>query len=189
VAVLLGLTGALIIVEPGTAEIDPMHLLPLAAALCYAFVQILSRELGKENSSVAITLYGSLGLAIPLLLGTSASWIIPSPGETCALAAVAIAGGLSSLFYVAACRRAPLPVLAPIDYLSLIWAGTWGYLIWAEIPKNSLWLGGTLIVTAFALSSRAAFVCLAERPAAPPAAVASPPSGVGTDRADWSNRA
>ena len=162
IAVLLGLAGALIVIEPGFSTARLVHLLPLIAALTYAFVQLLSRELAKENSSIAITFYGSLGLVALLSLGTSSAWIVPTAGEGWALAAVAVAGGLSSLLYVAACRRAPLPVLAPVDYLGLIWAGSWGYLVWAEVPKSSLWLGGSLIVMALALSSRAAFQRSAE---------------------------
>jgi drug/metabolite transporter (DMT)-like permease len=61
---------------------------------------------------------------------------------------LAAAGGVSSFLYVLACSRAPLPLLAPLDYLLLIWAALWGFALWGERPNPGVWLGGGPIVAA-----------------------------------------
>jgi drug/metabolite transporter (DMT)-like permease len=45
-------------------------------------------------------------------------------------------------------RRAPVSVLAPFEYSSLIWAFGLGFLIWGDLPKHNVFLGAGLIFAA-----------------------------------------
>jgi drug/metabolite transporter (DMT)-like permease len=42
-------------------------------------------------------------------------------------------------------RRAPVSVLAPFEYTSLVWAFVLGFLIWGDIPASNVTLGAVLI--------------------------------------------
>jgi drug/metabolite transporter (DMT)-like permease len=46
---------------------------------------------------------------------------------------------------VQAYRRAPVAVLAPFDYTSLLLATVLGWLIWRELPDATVWLGAAII--------------------------------------------
>jgi len=43
-------------------------------------------------------------------------------------------------------RHAPASALAPIEYTGLIWAFTYGYAIWSEVPTVNVFAGAALIV-------------------------------------------
>jgi drug/metabolite transporter (DMT)-like permease len=45
-------------------------------------------------------------------------------------------------------RRAPVSILAPFEYTSLIWAFILGLLIWGDVPKHNVFLGAALIFAA-----------------------------------------
>jgi drug/metabolite transporter (DMT)-like permease len=45
-------------------------------------------------------------------------------------------------------RRAPVSVLAPFEYSSLVWAFALGYLIWSDVPGSNVFIGATLIFSA-----------------------------------------
>ena len=59
-AVGVGLAGTLIMIRPGTSLFNPIMLLPLLAALCYAIFQILSRYLGRSESASSMAVYTQL---------------------------------------------------------------------------------------------------------------------------------
>jgi S-adenosylmethionine uptake transporter len=43
-------------------------------------------------------------------------------------------------------RHAPASALAPIEYTGLIWAFTYGYVFWSEVPAVNVFVGAALIV-------------------------------------------
>jgi len=45
-------------------------------------------------------------------------------------------------------RRAPVSVLAPFEYTSLVWAFALGYLIWSDVPGSNVFVGAVLIFSA-----------------------------------------
>lgn len=151
--VLLGIAGAEVVIQPNLAAFQLSRLLPITAAFCYALVTLITRELGKTDSTVAISAYGSLIVAVALLTFASDNWTFPPGTDLAVFAAVAMAGGASSYLYVAAYQRASPPALAPLDYLGLVWAAVWGYAFWGEQPAATVWIGGALIVAAAALCS------------------------------------
>src|SRR3546814_12745368 len=62
------------------------------------------------------------------------------------LAIIGLAGGMGQLCLTGALRWAPVSVVLPMDYSSLIWATLFGWLIWDHWPGESTWAGAALIV-------------------------------------------
>ena len=60
IAIVVGLSGALIVVRPGTALFTIYALLPVAMALCNAFYQILTRKIAGLEHPLTSLFYGSL---------------------------------------------------------------------------------------------------------------------------------
>lgn len=56
-AVLIGLAGVLVMMQPGSAAFHWAALLPLVAALCYPWVQILTRTLGGSERASTLAAY------------------------------------------------------------------------------------------------------------------------------------
>jgi drug/metabolite transporter (DMT)-like permease len=61
---------------------------------------------------------------------------------------IAIAGTLVHWFLNEALKRAEISALLPLDYLRLIWAVSFGFIFFDELPHAGLWLGAALILGA-----------------------------------------
>jgi len=62
IAVLVGLLGVMIMLRPGFGVFNPASMLPLAAALAYSLVQIMTRKLGKGEKASTMVFYIQLNL-------------------------------------------------------------------------------------------------------------------------------
>ena len=62
------------------------------------------------------------------------------------LLALGLFGGVAQLLLTASLRYASVPVIAPFDYTQLLWAVLLGWLIFADAPPATTWLGATVII-------------------------------------------
>ena len=67
-----------------------------------------------------------------------------SPGRS--LRGLALAGGLAQLTLTGALRLAPVALVMPMDYTSLIWAMLLGTWIFGELPTPWIWIGAPIII-------------------------------------------
>ena len=54
-------------------------------------------------------------------------------------------GGVGQLLLTEAMRVAPVGVVAPFDYIQLIWATGLGFLIWGELPQAATLVGAFVV--------------------------------------------
>jgi drug/metabolite transporter (DMT)-like permease len=153
VAIVLGFCGCLMILKPGTEAFQPIALLPLGAAFCYAGQILVTRRLCRDESpitlaygvSVANLTYGSLGLLlIPLFVGPdlAQSWPFIFAGwresmTSWTLTLIAIASVLNVAIHIGLARAyqsAEATWLVPFDYSYLVFATFWGFIFWRHVP-------------------------------------------------------
>lgn len=144
-AVLIGFSGMLIMVRPGTAGFQFAALLPVIAALVAATRDIVTRRISTAETSIAILFYSMVALTLAGLATAPFGWQ-PMDGDE--LAIVILAGllfGLGHYFIIEGYRYAEASVVSPYRYANLIWAALLGFVLWGEIP--SIWvLAGTPLV-------------------------------------------
>ena len=146
-AVIVGFAGVLIMVPP-TGEISLAALVVLAATLCYALMVILTRVLTATETVGAIAFYqAAVGLTVGLS-GLAWAWTTPSWGDFLLLALVGIWAGLAQLTLVSAVKHAPPPVLAPFDYLIMVWAIGFDFVFWQALPSTQTLVGAAVIAGA-----------------------------------------
>ncbi|MEO0821581.1 MAG: DMT family transporter [Pseudomonadota bacterium] len=148
VAVAIGACGAMLIVRPGIGVVHPAALLALAASLGFACYQILTRKIGQSDGLATTMFYTALvgtGLATAAL-----PWIWETPPVALlpAMAVVGVLGMLGHCCFVWAVSQAPASVLAPFNYLSLVWAALFGLVLFGEVPEASTMVGASVIVGA-----------------------------------------
>jgi drug/metabolite transporter (DMT)-like permease len=146
-AVAAGFAGVLLIVQPGTGEVPLIGAsVALAAALTTASVTIVIRRLGAtERAATTVFWFAAsslvpLGLAM-LVFGRShdgATWAV--------LAGLALVGGLAQLTLTGALRLAPVALVMPMDYTSLLWALLLGSWIFGELPTPWISVGAPIII-------------------------------------------
>ena len=146
-AVACGFFGVLLIVQPGSGEVPLLGAwVALVAALLTASVTVVIRRLGATEMASTTVFWFAFSSLVPLgLLMTvfaqphdGASWAI--------LGGLALAGGLAQLTLTQSLRLAPVALVMPMDYTSLIWATLLGAWLFSEMPTSWTWVGAPVIV-------------------------------------------
>ena len=146
-AVAAGFAGVLLIVHPGTGDVPLLGAsVALVAALLTALVTIVIRRLGKTERAATTVFWFAVSSLVPLGLlmlhfgrgHDAATWAI--------LGALALAGGFAQLTLTGALRLAPVALVMPMDYTSLLWALLLGFWIFGELPTPWIFAGAPIII-------------------------------------------
>ncbi|MCP3690438.1 MAG: DMT family transporter, partial [Gammaproteobacteria bacterium] len=62
--------------------------------------------------------------------------------------AVGLLGGIAQYMMTLSYRHAEIGMVAPLKYLTIVFGGGFGYLLWSELPDLQTSLGITIIATA-----------------------------------------
>lgn len=156
-AVAVGLVGALIVIRPNFAMFGWASVLPLIAATAFAALMATLRAMPAGLDTLRIQtvtgLFATLLLGALLLTGHLAgvellSYTAPSAWEWSLLLAVGVVATAVQAMMTLAVRLAQASLLAPFQYLEIISATIYGYLIFDEFPDGLTWLGTAVILTA-----------------------------------------
>ena len=146
-AVACGFIGVLLIVQPGTGEVPLLGAsVALVAALLTASVTIVIRRLGKTERASTTVFWFAVSSLVPLAVLMIGFARMHDPLTWAILAGLALAGGLAQLTLTGSLRLAPVALVMPMDYTSLIWAVIFGAWIFAETPTPWIWLGAPIII-------------------------------------------
>jgi drug/metabolite transporter (DMT)-like permease len=172
-AVVAGFIGVLLIVKPGEGGVPATGAaVALVAALLTAAVTIVIRRLGATERASTTVFWFAASSLVPLGL-LMLHFGRAHYGTTFAiLAGLALSGGLAQLTLTASLRLAPVALVMPMDYTSLLWATLLGALLFAELPSASVWAGAPVIIVSglvivwreHHLARRAALTARAETP-------------------------
>ena len=118
----------------------------LGSAIFGAMVVIWLRRLSGSERPVAIGIYyNGLGCLVCLVWTLSSGWQLPGENDWLLLAGFAVGCGLQQWFLTVSFRYAQASLLAPFEYLAMIFAAIVGYLFWAEVPVLTTWIGAAII--------------------------------------------
>ena len=144
-AVLVGFVGVLVVMRPGTAAFSIYALLPITAAVCFAFASVLGRRLSRNDGGPTIVFYSLLGGALVSAAWTPFEWVMPRQEHWPSLLAIGLLGGIGQVLIMAAFRRAQASLLAPFQYATIGWAVLFGYIFWSEVPDAITFVGIAII--------------------------------------------
>ena len=148
IAVWIGFIGVIFISEPGFKNLNYLYLLPLVFCTGMAFVTITIRKLSTTEPIWLISIFFSMIILIASLTTIPFGWSMPTPKDFILLALIGITGGSANLFLTQSYKLSEVSLVAPLKYLSLIFAIIFGYLIWNEIPTLKTLIGASLVVLA-----------------------------------------
>ena len=143
----VGFAGALIVIRPTGRGTSPYLALVLGSAACYALYQILTRRVGEVDPPETSVTYSALVGTLVLAPVVPFFWRWPDrPQDAAILAVLGVLGGLGHYCVARALRRGPASVLAPFQYVQLVWAAALGFLLFGDVPGLATWLGAAIIV-------------------------------------------
>jgi drug/metabolite transporter (DMT)-like permease len=148
-AILIGFVGVLVIVQPGSGHIGTYGVtVAVAAALSTAGATIAIRRLGATEPAAATVFWFGLSSLAPLAI---VMLFVAKPHDTQTFAVIAglsLAGGVAQLLLTGSLRLAPVALVMPMDYSSLLWASLLGWLIFDQLPSHWTWLGAPIVIAA-----------------------------------------
>jgi drug/metabolite transporter (DMT)-like permease len=152
-AVAIGFVGVLVMLWPyldlGHVTASVSASVGAACALAAAFTNagsvIQTRRLTSSETTSSIVFYFSLICALFGAATLPFAWHSPSLAELAALVAVGIIGGLSHIFLTESYRYAAASVVAPFDYVAMLWAFLFGYAFFGEIPSVFVFVGSAIV--------------------------------------------
>jgi drug/metabolite transporter (DMT)-like permease len=147
-ALAVGFAGVLVVLRPGFGALDPGALLMLAAAATWGSAMIVIKILSRTESSLTATLYPTLFVTPIAFIAALPYWRAPTFEELGWMALLGTFATLSHLCLAQAFKEAEVTAIMPVDFTKLVWAALAGYLLFAEVPGLSIWLGGAMIFSA-----------------------------------------
>lgn len=145
-AILVGLVGVIVVLQPSGAGFGLGAVLALVAAFTYALSLNISRLMSDTESSPCMMFWFSVfmlagsGLLMPI------GWRTPDLLDAALFAVLAVAATLGQYFVIQAFRYGQVSLLAPLEYSALIWATAFGFVFWQELPTPTVLLGAAVII-------------------------------------------
>lgn len=146
VAVLIGFTGALIVLRPGFDVFHPASLLALGAGVFYGLYLLATRRLSGSGRPAVTLLYTAvIGVAV-LTLTLPFVWRAPAATDWLLMAMMGAFGALAHFLIIRAFEHAPAAVLGPVSYVEIVMAVAIGWIAFGDFPDRWTWTGIAVIV-------------------------------------------
>jgi drug/metabolite transporter (DMT)-like permease len=164
IAVLIGLSGVIVMIRPGSASFQIAALFPVASAFCYALMHMMTRRMGGTESALTMTVYVQIAfLVVSALMGLAFGsgwfarpdgdplaflfrpWVWPPAVDWPLLILVGFTGTVGGILIAQAYKLGEAGLVAPFEYAAMPMAIFWGALIFSTWPDPVAWIGIALI--------------------------------------------
>lgn len=151
-AVLVGFAGVILILNPGSGELNVAVLVALFGAMLGALAKVIIRRMSGTESPQRVVFYFALISSCLSLIPALLVWTTPSLEQMGWLLLMAIASTIAQLLLSKGYGLAPAGQLGPYTYASVAFAALFGWWLWDEVLGLNSWLGVCLIFGAGLLS-------------------------------------
>jgi drug/metabolite transporter (DMT)-like permease len=162
-AVALGFVGVLLMLSPHLAPeriaalgaagaLDGPALgamFALAGAICSAGATVEVRRLTETETTGAIVFYFMMLTSLLGLATIALGWAMPRDGlDWSLLILIGVLGGIGQILMTQSYRYADASLIAPFEYLQMIWAVALGWFVFGEFPLPVVMAGAGIVVAA-----------------------------------------
>lgn len=150
-AILVGLIGVLIILQPAGDQFSPFSLLALVGMLGFAGRDLASRAAPLSFSTYVLGFYGFVAVIISGVIvsfWSGADYVVPPTTASLALAGGVAVGVVAYMSLMKAMRTGEVSTVTPFRYSRLLFGVGLGYFAFAEPLNSSFWLGSGIVVGA-----------------------------------------
>lgn len=152
-AAVLGFIGVFCVAKPNQGLLNWISVIGIASSLLASMAFVTVRALTQTEPPERIVFYfcliGSALSVIPMFW----VWRPYHLQELLFLIGAGILANVSQIFMSHAYRLAPAGQIAPVNYMAIIFAGVWGFLLWNEVPDLYSVIGFCIILLAILLCS------------------------------------
>jgi drug/metabolite transporter (DMT)-like permease len=149
VAIAAGLAGVWVMLKPGAEGFASLAgLAALGSALAYALVVVMVRVMSATETTASMVFWYLVLLAAGAAVLAAPAWVAILPGDLPWIAAVGLAGWAGQYLITEAFRLAPASMLAPYEYLALVWGAGIDWFVWQTLPGSRMLAGAAIVVAA-----------------------------------------
>lgn len=145
-AIILGMTGVVIVLKPGTEMFTYYSLFPILFCLGFATISIAIKKLSKTEPDYLIALYFTFVLIFFGTISTYFGWTEIRYQDIFYLILIGLSGSVGNIFLTKSIREADVSLVTPIKYLSLVFAILAGMFIFNEKLSYLTIAGASLII-------------------------------------------
>ncbi len=165
IALTLGFGGTLVMLRPGVSVIEPAALLAIVAALMYSLSVMITRRTANTESGLAMAFYTMLTYGVvngvfgvffadgfvtesahPSMQFLTRAWVMPTPIDALLFLAIGAIAAIGFYLLAQAYRVAEAVVIAPFEYVMLLFSIIWGFVFWRDVPDLFMGIGVVMIV-------------------------------------------
>ncbi len=147
-AILIGLCGVIVILEPGAHGIDPALLVPLFASAMFSLYVIATRFVSRDDAASTSFFYTGVAGAVVLSFIGPFYWAALTPVDWCWMAALCVTGTSSHYFLIRAYDLLDAAAVQPLTYLQLVLAAVIGVTVFGERLTSHMIIGSMIVVGA-----------------------------------------
>ena len=144
-AIIIGIIGMLIIVQPGVNSLSFGIMLAIIAALAHSVNALIVKKLTLTDSPQAIVMWMVIILIPITFIPAVTVWQWPSFETWLYLWGIAIVGTLAHFSWTKSYTMAEITSLESIEFIKLPIMALFGWMIFSEIPGTWTWIGGSII--------------------------------------------
>lgn len=152
-AAVLGFIGVFFVAKPDQGLLNWISVIGIASSLLASMAFVTVRALTQTEPPERIVFYfcliGSALSVIPMFW----MWRTYHVKELFFLIGAGMLANVSQIFMSHAYRLAPAGQIAPVNYMAIIFAGVWGFLLWDEVPDLYSVIGFCIILLVILLCS------------------------------------
>ena len=137
----------ILIVQPAFTQLNYYYFAPILFCIFFAGVAISVRALSKTEPNYRIAFYFTVLCAVIGLCTLPFGWVMPTTKDLFLFIIMGLCGSIANLLLTQSYRLAEASLVTPIKYLSLVYAITFGFIIWGESPKPLMLTGALLVVS------------------------------------------
>lgn len=144
---IISFLGVVLVIRPGVRDLQLGHLAILCSVFFGGVTTIILRHVAPHERRVSLVglqvLYSAIFNGVLMLPG----FVMPSLHQLLLFLGIGLVGGTGGLLLIAAARRTPANLVAPVQYSQLIWAIVFGALFFGEYPDWIAIVGLLIVLT------------------------------------------
>lgn len=145
IAMLVGFGGVLIILRPGALDTGLPELAILSSAALYGGAVVFLKKVVADETPAAVTFYTNLFMALGCLVPTVILWAPLTAADILPVLGLSVCGLFAPFMVAVALRKADASMIAAFDFLRLPFTALFGFVLFAEVPDEFVWLGAAVI--------------------------------------------
>jgi drug/metabolite transporter (DMT)-like permease len=147
-AIMAGMVGVLVILQPGSGIFTPAALLPFAAASMFALYSVLTRMASaKDGSFTSLFWSGLIGAALMTLIGLP-QWEAMSSRDWGMMAIYALLAIAGNYVLIKCYETAEASVVQPFAYLQIVLVSIIGVTVYHETLDRHVVVGAAVVIAA-----------------------------------------